>query len=172
MKKGKKIIAIISIIAVIVYVICAIYFLIVHPTDSYIVRQGSLSKEDEEIGYIIRDEQVIKGEDYQNGIYAIASEGQRVAYKESIFRYYSDSEKEIADKMSGLNYKIQELLEQEKNVTSADIKSIENQLEEKIRSIRISTNESTTNTKTISIWTTTTTKQISTTAYSITTTIT
>lgn len=140
MKKGKKVIAIISILAVVAYVISAIYLLIIHPTDSYIVKQGTLSKEDEEIGYIIRDEQVIKGEDYENGIYAIASEGKRVAYKESIFRYYSDSEKEIADQMSGLNYKIQELLEQEKNVTSADIKSIENQLEEKIKNINTMNN--------------------------------
>ena len=68
MKKCEKIIAVISIIAVIAYVISAIYLLIVHPTDSYIVKQGTLSKEDEGIGYIIRDEQVIKGEDYKNGI--------------------------------------------------------------------------------------------------------
>jgi len=135
LKKGKKIIAIISVIAVLIYVISVIYLLIVNPTNSYIVKEGALSEEDEAIGYIIRDEKVVKGEEYSNGIYAIASEGQRVAVGESIFRYYSDSEEEIKTQISGLNYKIQELLEQEKNMTSADIKSIEKQIEEKIKNI-------------------------------------
>lgn len=135
MKKSGKIIAVLSVIAIIIYVISAVYLLIVHPTDTYVVKQGTVSDEDEAVGYVIRDEKVVKGEDYKNGIYAIASEGQRVAVNESIFRYYSDSEKEIETQISELNYKIQELLEQEKNITSADIKSIEKQIEEKIENI-------------------------------------
>jgi len=135
LKKVKKIIGIISIIAVIIYVISAIYLLIMHPSDTYIVQEGILTEEDDGIGYIIREEKIVKGENYENGIYAIASEGQRVSVGESIFRYYSDSETEIKTKISGLNYQIQELLEQEKNLTSADIKSIEKQIEEKIKNI-------------------------------------
>lgn len=140
MKKGKKIIAILSVIAVLACVISSVYMLIVNPTSLYVVQQGSLSEEDEAIGYIIRDEVVIKGEDYKNGIYAIASEGQRVAVGESIFRYYSDSESEIKIQISGINYKIQELLEQEKLESSADIKSIEKQIEEKIQYVNTLTN--------------------------------
>lgn len=140
MKKGSKIIAILSVIAVLIYVISAVYLLIVNPTNTYIVQHGNLSEEDEAIGYIIRDELVVKGEDYKNGIYAIASEGKRVAVGESIFRYYSDSESEIKTQISGLNYKIQELLEQEKTPPSADIKSIEAQIEEKIQEINTLTN--------------------------------
>jgi len=140
LKKGTKIIAIIAIIAVLSYVIYSVYLLIVHPTNTYIVREGTLSEKDETTAYIIRNEQVVKGEDFANGIYAIASEGQRVAKGESIFRYYNDSEKEIKTKISGLNYEIQEMLEQEKNKTSADIKSIEKQIEEKIYNINTMTN--------------------------------
>ena len=140
MKKAKKIIAIILAIAVIIYTFFAIRMVIENTADTYIVKQGTLSKEDEAVGYIIRKESVVKGEDYKNGIYAIASEGQRVAVGESIFRYYSDSEKEIQDQISGLNYKIQELLQQEKNEPSADIKSIEKQIEEKIKSLNKLTN--------------------------------
>lgn len=136
MKKGKKITVILLVIAIVAYIISAIYFLIINPTDSYIVKQGTLSKEDEENGYIIRNEQIVKGENYENGIYAIAAEGKKVAKNESIFRYYSDSEKEIANKMNELSYQIQALLEQqEKGINSADIKAIENQLEEKIKNI-------------------------------------
>ena len=140
MKKGGKIIAILSIIAILIYAASSVYLLIVHPTDTYIIKQGEISEEDETIGYIIRKEKIVKGEDYANGIYAIASEGQRVAVGESIFRYYSDSEKEIKSKISGLNYQIQELLKQEKSITSADIKSIEKQIEEKIYNINKLTN--------------------------------
>lgn len=140
MKKGSKIIAILSVIAVLIYVISAVYLLIVNPTNTYIVQHGNLSEEDEAIGYIIRDELVVKGEDYKNGIYAIATEGKRVAVGESIFRYYSDSESQIKTQISGLNYKIQELLEQEKTSPSADIKSIEAQIEEKIQQINTLTN--------------------------------
>lgn len=141
MKKGKKIITILLIIGVLIYVISSVYMLITNATDTYIVKQGTITEEDDGIGYIIRNEKVVKGENYTNGIYAIASEGQRVAVGESIFRYYSDSEKEIKTKISGLNYKIQELLIQEKNMPpSADIKSIEKQIEEKIQSLSKLTN--------------------------------
>lgn len=135
MGKGRKIISILSATVIIAYIIWAMYLLIVHPTDVYIVSQGRISKEDETSGYIIRNEKVQKGENYTNGIYAIASEGQRVAINEPIFRYYSDEEKEITNQISDLNYKIQDLLEKEKNVTSADIKAIENQIEGKIENL-------------------------------------
>ena len=135
MSKGKKIIAILSASVIIAYIIWAIYLLIVHPTDVYVVSQGTISQEDEAVGYIIRNEKVQKSENYENGIYAIASEGQRVAINEPIFRYYSDSEKEITTQINEINYQIQDLLEQEKNLTSADIKAIENQIEEKIENI-------------------------------------
>ena len=136
MGKGRKIIAILSGIVIIAYIISAIYLLIARPTDTYIISQGSISQEDEVVGYIIRQEEVKKSENYQNGIYAIASEGQRVAINEPIFRYYSDNEKEINSQINDINYKIQELLEQEKGVTtSADIKSIENQIETKIEDV-------------------------------------
>jgi len=135
LKKAKKVIGILSVIAVIIYAISAIFMLLQQTSDTYVVKQGTISEEDESIGYIIRDEIVIKGEDYTNGIYAIASEGQRVAKGESIFRYYSDSEQEIKDRINGINYKIQELLEKEKKEPSADIKSIEKQIEEELKKV-------------------------------------
>lgn len=117
LKKSRKIIAILLAIAVLIYATSAIYLLISNPTETYVVKQGTITEEDEAIGYIIRKEKIVKGENFENGIYAIASEGQRVAVGESIFRYYSNSEKEIETKIQELNYKIQELLEKEKKST-------------------------------------------------------
>ena len=107
--KGKAIIAILSGIIIVAYIISAIYLLIVHQSDTYVIRQGTVAQEDETVGYIIRDEQVKKS-DNNNGIYAIASEGQRVAINEPIFRYYSDTEKQINSEINDINYKIQDLL--------------------------------------------------------------
>lgn len=115
--------------------IWAIFLLVSRSSETYIVRQGTLTQEDEAVGYIIRDEKVEKGEDYENGIYEIATENQRVAVGDSIFRYYSDSEKKITEQVEEINKQIQEILEQENEVTSADIKAIESQIEEKIEHI-------------------------------------
>lgn len=138
MKKSKKIILIILVSLITVYVIYAIYLLIANPVDTYVIKKGTLAQEEPGIGYIIRNEKVIKGENYENGIYSIVSEGEKVANGESIFRYYSDSEKEITEKINELNYKIQELLEKDENniASPADIKSIENQIEEKLVNTR------------------------------------
>lgn len=135
MGKGQKIVAVLSAIVIISYIIYAIYLLIVHSNDTYIITQGTISQEDNSVGYIIRDEQVKKIDNYTNGIYAIASEGQRVAINEPIFRYYSDTEKQITEQITEINYKIQDLLEKDKSVTSADIKAIENQIENKVEDI-------------------------------------
>ena len=135
MKKSKKLIAIFSALIIITYMIWAIFLLVSRSSETYIVRQGTLTQEDETVGYIIRDEKVEKGEDYENGIYEIATENQRVAVGDSIFRYYSDSEKKITEQVEEINKQIKEILEQENEVTSADIKAIESQIEEKIEHI-------------------------------------
>ena len=141
MNIAKKIIAIIVAILILVYIVYAICLLLINPTDIYILTQGTLSEEDDTTGYIIRKEQVIEDENHENGIYAIIPEGQRVAVNEYIFRYYSDDEKEINEQKNKLNYQIQDKLEGEKTIpSSADIKVIENQIEEKIENINMLNN--------------------------------
>ena len=132
MKKNRKIIMFLLIITILLYIAYAIYLLITDPIDTYIVKQGTITQEETGTGYIIREEKVIKGENYGNGIYAIVSEGERVSKSQSIFRYYNDEEKEISVKISEIDHQIQELLEKEKLKPSADIKSIEKQIDSKI----------------------------------------
>ena len=76
MKKSSKVIAILLIIAVLICVASAIYLLIVNQINTYVVRQGSISKEDEAIGYIIRNEKVVKGEDFQMGYMQLRQKGK------------------------------------------------------------------------------------------------
>ena len=132
-KKLKKIFAIIVSMCLIIYFLYAVILLIIHPTDIYVVTKGEILEEEETVGYIIRNETVIKDDTNSNGIYAIATEGQKVAKDEIVFRYYKDSEKDITENIKQIDYQIQNELEQEKNdVPTADIKVIENQIEEKL----------------------------------------
>ena len=49
-----------------------------------------------------------------NGIYAITTEGQKVAKDEVVFRYYKESEKETTENIKKIDYEIQEELEKDK----------------------------------------------------------
>ena len=128
--KNKKILAIILFI-IFIYILYAIYLLIKDPTDTFTVEEGTVSSEESAVGYIIRDETVVKGENYKNGMIQIASEGQRVAKGENIFRYYSKNENGLSEKIQKLDEEIQEALANESDLCSPDIKQIEKEIDEK-----------------------------------------
>ena len=102
-KKNKfnfKLIAFIIIaLAIIVYAIYAVINLILKPTETFVVESGQIAFEETVQGYIIRDETVIKGENYKNGISQIKAEGEKVAKREAIFRYYTRGEESLIKKI-------------------------------------------------------------------------
>lgn len=107
--------------------------LIKNPTNTVFVSEGSISKEETEIGYIIRDESVVKGNNYKNGMEQIIDEGQKVAKDEPIFRYYSNGEEDIKSKISDLDKEIEKAIEENTdNLFSSDLKLIEAQISEKL----------------------------------------
>lgn len=117
---------------IVLYVGYAIYRLIEKPTDTFLVENGSLSFEETVQGYIIRDETVVKGENYKNGMAQIKTEGERIAKGESIFRYYTKGEEDLIQKIRSLDIKIADAWESENNIFSGDIKLIEQHIEEKL----------------------------------------
>ena len=132
----KKYITFLVVCAVIVvYVIYIVYRLIASPADTFIVENGKLSSEENVNGYIIREETVLKGENYKNGIYQIKSEGEKVAKGEAVFRYYTTGEEDIKKKIQELDIKIQEAWENENSIFSSDIKILEGQIEEKLNGL-------------------------------------
>ena len=110
--KAKVVIALLVLIAILVYISIGVYNLIVNPSDSVIVNQGSISEEETVNGYIIRDETVITGENYKNGMVQIKNEGDRVANGDPIFRYYTSGEDDLKAKIAELDVKIQEAMEE------------------------------------------------------------
>ena len=103
------------------------------PTDFFIVANGSLSYEEMTEGYVIRDEVVLQGDNYKNGMVQILSDGERVAKDEAFFRYYSNSEENILNQIAELDEEINELIETDNlSLPSSDILSLENQIENTI----------------------------------------
>lgn len=103
----KRIIIYIVVIAILLYILYTIYLLIKQPTGVFTIEEGKLYQEETDIGYVIRDEKVAKGENYKNGMEPIKSEGERAAFNENIFRYYSNNEESLKQKIAELDTKIQ-----------------------------------------------------------------
>lgn len=110
LNKAKIFIATIIIVAFVFYSSIAVIKLVKNPSNTFLVKEGTVSKEETTTGTIIRDETVVKGENYKNGMEQIIDEGKRVAKGESIFRYYSNGEEKIKEKIKTLDLKIQEAL--------------------------------------------------------------
>ena len=58
----------ILILAIFSYFIYVIYLLVRQPTDIFTVEEGKLYLEETDVGYVIRDEVVVKGNQYKNGM--------------------------------------------------------------------------------------------------------
>lgn len=140
MNKRKRIIKLIGIIILIVILI--IIFknsanLINKNVDTFFVENGTLSYEEQAVGYIIREETVLKGNNYSNGLDQIIVDGERVSKGESVFRYYSNNEDEIVKQIEELDKQIDEALENSEKLTpSADIDNLEIEIEKLLDDIQ------------------------------------
>ena len=134
--KGKKILILFVLLIVVIYVLYAIYLLIKQPTKLFTVEEGTLYEEGTEVGYIIRSEQIVKGNNYKNGMEQIKAEKEKAAKGEAIFRYYSKNEEELKKKIAELDVKIQEVMSSQTEAFSTQInvklKQIEDQIDQKI----------------------------------------
>ncbi len=131
----KVVVTLLVIIAILLYFANSVYNFLKQPADTFLVEEGKITLEETTQGYIIRDEEVIIGENYKNGMSRIKSEGERVSKGEAIFRYYTAGEENLINKIKELDLKIQEAWDKNNNVPSPDIKLLENQIQEKLNSI-------------------------------------
>ena len=132
--KVKIAIVAIIIIAILSYAFYVLIAIVNKSTDVFIVTNGEVSQEETVNGYIVRDETVVRGQNYKNGMVKIKNEGERVAKGDSIFRYYSSGEEEIKQKIASLNSAIQKVMENETGAFSSDIKLLESQIEKELNS--------------------------------------
>ena len=118
-----------------IYFAYVIYLLVKQPTDIFTVEEGKLYSEESDIGYIIRDEVVVKGNQYKNGMEQIKNEGEKVAKNEDIFRYYSKNEESLVTQIAELDTKIQEALKNQEVRYLSDVKILEDQIDQQMDNI-------------------------------------
>ena len=132
-KKRGRIVAYILLFLFAIYLIYTVFMLLRQPTNKVTVEQGTLYLEETDVGYIIRNEQVVRGNNYKNGMERIKNEGEKTAKGESIYRYYSKNEDKLKEQISELDDKIQETLKnQETGPFSSDIVLLDNQIDGEI----------------------------------------
>ena len=133
LKKHKKKIVMLVLLCIIIYIGYIVVQLVRNPTDTVYVEMGQIQQEESAVGYIIRDENVLKGENYKNGIEQIKTEGEKVAKGERIFRYYSNDEDNLVEKIQELDAKIDEAMSNEENsIFSSDTKVLEQQIDDEL----------------------------------------
>ena len=132
---NKKVVIYIILLIVLIYIFYTIYLLIKQPTNVFTVEEGKLYQEETVVGYVIRDEKVVKGQNYKNGMEQIKLEGEKVATNENIFRYYSNNEENLKQRVAELDQKIQEVMKSDTSLFSSDMKLLENQIDEKVSNI-------------------------------------
>lgn len=124
------------IIFAVVFCIYKIIALAIRPTDSFLVEKGRISQEEGVIGYVIRDEKVIKTPETNSKLVHIKNEGERVSVGEEVFRYEATNEQELNQKIEELNNQIQSAMDGQTEIFSSDIKALENQIEQKLAGIQ------------------------------------
>lgn len=132
----KKKVAILCVIILIILIIAiyTILHLVNNQLDVFVVTNGTLEQEETVSGYVVREETVIKGKNYKNGMVKIKSEGEKVAKGDSIFRYYSSNEENIKNEIANLDAKIQQIMQNENGAFNTDIKLLESQIEKELNS--------------------------------------
>lgn len=133
-KKYNILIAVAGII-ILIYILYAIINLIKFPTDVFVIEYGKVSLEESAIGYLIREETIVKGSNYENGIVQIKSEGEKVAKGEAVFRYYSNDEEQITQQIKEIDTKLNQALEKQTEILPTDIKSLDKQIEQRLESL-------------------------------------
>ena len=134
-KQAHKTIFSVILLIIAVYFLYVIYLLVREPTDIFTVEEGKLYLEESRIGYVIRDEVVVQGNNYKNGMEQIIGEGEKAAKGESIFRYYSKNEENLKAQIAELDAKIQETVKSQNDLYWSDIKLIEGQIDEQIEKL-------------------------------------
>ena len=132
LKKHKKKFIMLILLCIMAYIIYLVVNLFRNPTDTVYVEMGQIQEEETGIGYIVRDETVLKGENYKNGIEQIKTEGEKVAKGESVFRYYSNNEDNLVEKIQELDTKIDEAMANQEGIVTSDTKVLEEQIDSKI----------------------------------------
>ena len=124
------------IICVTAFVLYKIISLVWSPTKTFIIKKSTILSEESKIGYVIREEHIIEENDENKVIKPIIKEGEKVAAKKPVFKYYNVNEEQISKEITELNNRIQEALLGQTDLYPSDVKVLEGQIEKQIEKIK------------------------------------
>lgn len=112
-------------IIMLVMLIIGIIRLVIQPTETTIIRNGELTKYEEVVGYVIRDEQVVDTSEYEGVMQKTLDDLTRVKNGGIIATYVSSSEQNLMKKIEEVDAKIQETMESQKTIYNNDAKALD-----------------------------------------------
>lgn len=112
-------------IIMLVMLIIGIIRLVIQPTETTIVRNGELTKYEEVVGYVIRDEQVVDTSEYEGVMQKTLDDLTRVKNGGIIATYVSSSEQNLMKRIEDVDAKIQETMESQKTIYNNDAKALD-----------------------------------------------
>lgn len=83
-RKGRVFAVVLILALVFIYAVYLVAKLVQNPTNTFMVTNGKISQEESDIGYIIREETVVKGQNYKNGMVKIKTKVKKLQ-KEILF---------------------------------------------------------------------------------------
>lgn len=134
-KTKKRTIIFILVLLVVLFGIYKFCGLLNDSSTTFLVENGKIYQDETVNGYVIRNETVIVGQNYGNELIQIKNEGEKVGKDEAIFRYASNKENELNEKIKELDIQIQEALKKETTVFSGDTKLLDNQIEDTLENV-------------------------------------
>lgn len=131
-----KILVIIICMILVIFLVINSTKILSNSTEVFVATNGSLYSEEPAEGYLLRDEIILQGENYKNGMVKVLSDGERAAKSQVVFRYYSNSEETIMKQIDELDEEINEIIANSGiNIVSSDIPSLDAQIEDTLDSI-------------------------------------
>lgn len=116
-------------IIIVVFLIINIVRLFSKPTQTVLVKNGTLTKYEEVTGYIIRDEEIIDTTGYSGVIQTMVDDSTRVKKNGVIATYVSESEEQLVNKISELDKQIDEAMASQQTIYSPDAKALESNIQ-------------------------------------------
>ena len=130
-KKNNNIISILLslIIIIVIFLIINIIRLFSKPTETTLVKNGTLTKYEEVTGYIIREEQIVDTTGYSGIMQTKIEDSTRVKKNGIIATYVSESEEQLVNRISELDKQIDEAMASQQTIYSPDAKALESNIQ-------------------------------------------
>lgn len=125
-KKNNFIFVLLSLVIIIVIsLVLNTVRLFIKPTETTLVKNGELTKYEEVVGYIVRDEIIVEMSGYEGVMETEIEDANRVKKGGTIATFVSKSEEELMKKIADLDMQIQDAMESQQTIYSSDAKALD-----------------------------------------------